>query len=249
MNQPRAPGGFLIEIAVDSTADAIAAARHGADRIELCSRLDLDGLSPTPADVREVKARTALPVVAMLRLRAGPFTCERDELSRVLELVDAFRDAGADGVVFGFLTRAGGIDETACAEVSRRAAGMQRVFHRGFDRLIGPGDQASAMAALDSMIRLGCTRVLTAGGHPETPGASAGAASAGARRTLAGLIAHARGRIEILPGGGVRAANLAEIARTTRCVQAHSSGRVDGAFDAGEVARMRAAADQVFRVG
>lgn len=222
---------MLIEVATDNAADAAAAANAGADRIELCSRLDLDGLTPDAELIRRTRQGTAAPVLAMLRHRDGPFTCSPAEQSVVLRQLDELLDTGVAGVVFGYLDARGMIDEPLCRTLLARCRGVERVFHRAFDRTPDP------LAALDTLIALGFTRVLTSG---HAPSAATPEGMEGLRR----LVLHARGRIEILPGGGVRSANAAELIRRTGCTQVHSSGRVNGRFDRDEIVRLRHAVDQ-----
>ena len=230
---------MLIEVATDSAANAAAAADAGADRIELCSRLDLDGLTPDADLIRRTRQGTAAPVLVMLRHRDGPFTCSPAEQPIVLRQLDELLDpaaggaggaGGVAGVVFGYLDGRGMIDEPLCRTLLARCQGVERVFHRAFDRTPDP------LAALDTLIALGFTRVLTSG-HASS------AATPEGMEGLQRLVLHAKGRIEILPGGGVRSANAAELIRRTGCTQVHSSGRVNGGFDRDEVVRLRHAVD------
>lgn len=196
----------LIEVCVGSVADVRAAAAAGADRVELCGALELGGLTPSLGLVETVLATTRLPVIAMLRPRAGGFAYDRDEFNAILADATRFLDLGAAGIVFGVLDRGGEIDAGRCREIVDLAAGAQTVFHKAFDFVC---DQR---AALETLCELGCTRVLTSGGQPS---ALAGAAA------LRDLITAAGDRITVMTGGGLNAANVGEVIAVTGCREIH----------------------------
>lgn len=120
--------------------------------------------------------------------------------------VDAALDAGADGVVFGVLREDGTLDAARMSALARRAEGAQTVCHRAFD--VTP----SSFEALETLIDMGFTRVLTSG---QKASAIEGAA------LVRELIERADGRIEVLPGAGLTASNLAAFIAETGCDQAH----------------------------
>jgi copper homeostasis protein len=204
----------LLETIVSSLDDARAAAAGGADRFELCSALALGGLTPSLGLLEAIKQELATPVIFMVRPREGGMAYTEGEF-RVMERDAALAlEAGADGLVFGFLTADGAVDVARCRRFLEgvwRTAGARRVqfvFHRAFDVAADPA------TALEQLIDLGCTRVLTSGR---------------AARAVDGLEAirrtkeQAAGRIEILPGGGIRVENVAEVVRATGVDQVHLS--------------------------
>jgi copper homeostasis protein len=196
----------LLEVCVGSVADAEAAVAAGADRLELCGALELGGLTPSLGLVEAVVAISPIPVVAMVRPRAGGFRYDRDEFAVMLRDAQRFLDMGASGIVFGILDQYGRIDAARSRELVSLAASVGSVFHRAFDFV------ADQRTALDTLIETHCQRVLTSGGQ------STAVAGAAAIRELA---QHAAGRIEVLPGGGVNAGTIAEIVRVTGCRQVH----------------------------
>lgn len=202
----------MAEVCAESADDARTAAAGGADRIELCTDLASGGLTPPPATLRAARAAIALPIVAMLRPRAGDFVLRPGELEAVLAQAAQLRDAGADGLVFGAVTPQGRVDAAALRRVVAAAAPLPLVFHRAFDAL---ADQA---AALEELIACGCARVLTSG---DPRGVEHGVAR------LRALVAAAAGRIEVMPGGGVRAYNAAALARATGARALHFSAKPD----------------------
>lgn len=220
---PPAHRPVVLEVCIESADDAAAAARGGADRLELNSALVLDGLTPSLGLLAEVRraAGTRTPVIAMARPRAGDFHYSDSEFRVLLRDARLLTDHGAEGIAFGILTGRGEIDVPRCRRVVRliesQRKGRRRfqgpVFHRAFDRVRDPA------RALEQLIDLGVRRVMTSG---QQPTALRGA------RLIADLVDQAAGRIEILPAGGVRPGNVAAIVSRTGCAQVHSSLREPG---------------------
>ena len=156
----KAPFVITIELAVESLAAAQAAAAGGADRIELCADLGVGGLTPSAELTKRAVAEAGIPVFAMVRPRAGDFVYSRAEIADMCATIEKLRGLRVHGVVAGALTPKRAIDIAATAELVFAAAGLPFTFHRAFDRVV---DQS---AALDQLIELGISRVLTSGGTP-----------------------------------------------------------------------------------
>jgi copper homeostasis protein len=203
-----------LEVCVGSVADVAAAVRAGADRLELCGGLELGGLTPSAGLMETALAASSVPVIVMLRPRAGGFYYDRHEFGAMLRDAERLGALGASGVAFGILDKSGRIDVGRSREVVEQVAPREAVFHRAFDYVVKPRQ------ALDALIEIGCTRVMSSGGQPT---AREGAAA------LAELNRHAAGRIEVMPGGGINAENVGENVRLTGCNQVHvgASGPVD----------------------
>jgi copper homeostasis protein len=197
---------IFLEICCGSIDDALQAQEGGADRIELCSALFLGGLTPSLGTIRYARERLRIPIIAMVRPRGGGFCYTDAEFATMERDAEAAIANGADGVVFGILTPEGEID----IERTRRMKGIigdrQSVFHRAFDVTPHP------FRALDQLVDLGIARILTSGQQDTVPeGAD----------LIRRLIDHARGRIEILPGGGIKLWNLPDVVARTGCTQVH----------------------------
>ena len=188
--------GVLIEVCVDSLAGLDQAVAGGAGRIELCAALDLGGLTPS-AGLMQAAAGCAVPVMAMMRPRAGGFVWSEAELAAICEDIAAARTAGLAGVVLGASLPDGRLDGAALARMRTAAEGMQTTLHRCFDLVPDPA------AALETAIALGFDRVLTSGGAVR---------AVEGLGMLRALLAQAAGRIGILPGSGITAANAAQFA-------------------------------------
>jgi len=183
----------LIEAVTCSVADALGAENCGANRIELCVAIEVGGLTPSTGLAREVVARCGLPVVAMVRPRSGGFEYSLEELTVMERDAEIMLEIGIQGVVFGILDADCRIDVAACRRILDRAGRLQGVFHRAFDSTPDPAE------AIEQSIDLGFRRILTSG-HAQT--ALAGADGLKRLRDLA------KGRIEILAAGGIRADNV-----------------------------------------
>ena len=220
----------LVEAAVESLEDALAAVAGGADRLELCASLDVGGTTPDRALVEAVVAQVRVPVLAMVRPRGGTFVYTRDELARMHDDVASLLAAGASGVVLGVLDAKGLVDAASTASLVRAANGAPATFHRAID------DTPDPLAALDAAIGAGVSRVLTSGGAPT--------ALEGADR-IAAMVARAGSRATIVAGGGVRGHNAAQVLARTGAHALHArcggdAGRVraivQAARGAGQVA-------------
>lgn len=198
----------ILEVIATSSDDCAAAEQAGADRIELCAALEVGGLTPSLGLMAEARAATRLPIVAMLRPRAGGACYTAGEFAAMRRDAAALVDAGAGSLVFAALHANGTVDCARCAQIVALAAGRQTVFHRAFDLTPDPA------AALEALIALGFTRVLTSGGAANAPGGA---------ESIARLVQQAAGRIELLPGGGVTAANAPALLAATGCTQVHAS--------------------------
>lgn len=202
---------ILIEACCESADDVFAAAAGGADRVELNSSLFLGGLTPTAGTLEVVKATVGIPVMAMLRPRAGGFCYSEAAFATMLADAKALLRGGANGLVFGCLHADGTVDEARTRKLVDAAEGRETVFHRAID--VTPDWKR----ALDTLISLGVTRVLTSGQAPSAPMAL---------DVIAEMVRFAGDAIEILPGAGIRLNNAAKVVAATGCTQVHLSHRV-----------------------
>ena len=222
-------------------ADAVAAAQAGADRLELNQAIELGGLTPPVALLRQIKAAVDLPVVCMVRPRGGGFHYQSHELMVMHASAKQLLEAGADGIVSGALDSAGGLHATFWRDLKAMLGRRELVFHRALDTSGAPD------TLFEQLISLGTTRVLTSGGEPT--------AVAGQKRIQHWQATYGD-RIEILPGSGIRPDNARELLQATGCNQLHgtfSSLRSDFAAPVGAseypatsseiVAAIRAAVD------
>ncbi|MBR3019799.1 MAG: copper homeostasis protein CutC [Clostridia bacterium] len=196
----------LLEICCGSADDVIEAAKGGADRVELNSNLFQGGLTPSVGSLRIAKQETRIPIMTMVRPRAGGFCYTDTEYRVAKEDARVLLENGADGLVFGFLHEDGTVDRKRTKELARIAEGKPCVFHRAID--VAPDWKR----ALDTLIELGITRVLTSGQQSDV---------FFALDTISEMIQYADGAIEILPGAGITLENVQKVVAATGCTQVH----------------------------
>lgn len=201
---------ILFEVCCGTADDALQAADGGADRIELNSALFLGGLTPSIGALQVVKANCSVPVVCMVRPREAGFCYSETEFAAMEADASALLAAGADGLAFGFLQPDGTVDEARTRRFVALCGEKEAVFHRAFD--VTPDRDA----AIKSLIACGVKRVLTSGGAEIAPAG---------KDELRRLQQTYGEQIEILPGGGIRAENAAELAAYTGVKQVHGSAR------------------------
>ena len=199
---------ILLEVIATSPEDCITIEESGGNRIELTSALGLGGLTPSLGLLTEARLATRLPLMVMIRPRAGGFCYGRGEFAVMQRDVDLALANGANGIVFGVLTEDGAADGPRIRQLVDQAKGKVTVFHRAIDVIPDP------LRALDMLIEAGVTRVLTSG--------QASNALKGAER-IAAFIEHAEGQIQIMPGAGISLQNVEEIIERTGVNQIHAS--------------------------
>ena len=198
--------GVLLEVVVQTVADARAAVRAGVSRLELCVDLANGGTTPPVRLMREVVAAVSVPVFVMIRPRAGDFLYSAHELDAMGTQVDEAIAGGAAGLVLGVLRPDGRVDVPRTRAFVNRAGGRPVTFHRAFDEI------PDLESALDDVIEAGASRVLTSGGA---------AIAFDGRPRLAALVRKGGDRIAVLAGGGVRAHNVAAIVRDSGVREVH----------------------------
>lgn len=196
----------LLEICCGSLDDALEAATGGADRVELCSSLFLGGLTPSFGTLVEARRRLQIPIVFMVRPRGGGFCYTAAEMSAMERDTEMAVAHGADAVVFGILTDDGRVDKPRSTRIRQLVGAHDAVFHRAFDVTPDP------FAALDELIDLGITRVLTSGQRDTV---------VEGLELIRRLVDYAGDRIQILPGGGIKPYQVDDVIARTGCSQIH----------------------------
>jgi copper homeostasis protein CutC len=199
---------MLLEVIVQTLADAREALRGGADRLEIVRAIADDGLTPPLSLVRAIATETSRPLRVMVRENTG-FETTAAELSRLRRAAEEFHTLGVDGLVLGF-ARGGEplVDDTR--RVLEAVPSIRATFHRAFDEAQDPLSAIDRISALPQI-----DRILTSGGD--------GPVETRCER-LRAYVAHAAGRVEIIAGGNITEDMVALIARTG-CVREVHVGR------------------------
>ncbi|WP_297107502.1 copper homeostasis protein CutC [uncultured Devosia sp.] len=179
----------LLEICVDDADGLAAAIEGGADRVELCSVLELGGLTPMPG-LMALAAASPAPVRALIRPRGGDFVFGPRDCDAMLGDIEAVRQAGLEGVVLGASLPDGRLDIAMLERLVDEAGEMPKTLHRAFDLV---PDMAEAV---EQAVALGFDTILTSGRTRTAPEGISDLA-----------LAHrfADGRITIMAGSGVTA--------------------------------------------
>ncbi len=196
----------LLEVCLESVADVLAAAAGGADRAELCADLVEGGITPSAGAMRLAAERGSIPVMVMIRPRGGDFLYDALEFEAMLHDVAQAKEAGVAGVVFGILTADGRVDRERSARLVEAARPLGVTFHRAFDMTHEPFE------ALETLVELGIDRVLTSGQEDTVPAGI---------ELLRRLVEHAGDRITVMPGCGITADNIADVAARTGARELH----------------------------
>ncbi|GGY19598.1 copper homeostasis protein CutC [Rhodanobacter panaciterrae] len=201
---------MILEIAANSVASALAAQQGGAGRVELCTALELGGLTPSHAQIALARERLHIPLYVLIRPRAGDFLYSDLECEVMQRDIENCMALGCDGVVFGMLDADGKVDMPRCRALIAATGNMGVTFHRAFDLT------RNSLSSLDDLIELGCERVLTSGGQAS---ALEGAA------LIRQWVERSAGRITVMPGAGVDAGNIGKLREITGASEFHASAK------------------------
>lgn len=202
----------FIEVCATSLFDVEQAVEGGASRVELCSALELGGITPSYGLIKQVLERCRIKTNILIRARGGDFVYTKEEIDTMIEDIHLCKRMGVNGVVIGALTADGDIDiEAVRRMVDAAKPELEVTFHRAFDRAGNPHE------ALEQIISLGCDTLLTSGQQEES-------AEYGVK-LLAELVKQSNSRITIMPGKGVRTSNIDYIEKISGATQFHSTAR------------------------
>ena len=185
----------LVEVCCSSLDSVLTAQHCGADRIELCSQLSLDGLTPDVELLEQVSTQSSLPIHVLIRPRAGDFHYSLNELAVIQTQIMAAMQYPISGIVVGQLTKEMQLDQVLLREWREMTQGIEVTFHRAFDRAKYP------FMAIENLVEARFNRVLTSG---QKPSALEGI------ELLKEMTVAAENRITIMPGGGIHQHNASE---------------------------------------
>lgn len=150
---------MIREACVESLEEALLVQEFGAERIELCADLHLDGLTPSFDLIKDVMHHLEIPVRVMIRPREGDFVYSGEEMDIMLQAIDHCKQVGVDGVVFGVLTPGNELDLDRITELVKIALPLKVTIHKAIDQTPDP------IKSFQSLLKIpGISSVLTSGG-------------------------------------------------------------------------------------
>ena len=201
---------LILEIATSDFNSSFAAAKGGADRVELCNNLAEGGTTQSESIIRHCREKLDIQIFPIVRPRGGDFLYNADEYRIMVGDIKTCKELNCDGVVIGLLNSDGTIDVDRTTRLVELAYPMEVSFHRAFDRCREPFE------ALEQLISIGCTRILTSGQRQTAPEGI---------ELIAQLVRAADERIIIMPGSGVRKENIQQLVQQSGATEFHSSLR------------------------
>ena len=202
---------YRLEICAFNLTSALIAQQSGADRIELCASPEEGGTTPSAGLIRTARENLKIPLYPIIRPRGGDFLYTEEEFSVMLRDIEYCKQVDCDGVVTGILLTDGSVDKERIKRLIEAAYPLGVTFHRAFDWAANPFE------ALEDIISMGCERILTSG---QRPTAMEGVS------LIDQLVREADERIIIMPGSGVRASNIVQLAESTGAAEFHTSARL-----------------------
>lgn len=202
---------IILEVCAFNIQSCLVAEKVGATRVELCDNPGDGGTTPSHGTILRAREKINIELYPIIRPRGGNFLYDADELAIIKKDILLCKELGCEGISVGVHRQNGELDIDTMKQIVSWAYPMGVTCHRVFDRTPDP------YQALEQLIELGCERVLTSG---QASGAPDGI------DLLAKLVTQANGRIIIMPGAGVRAANIERLIKGTGAVEFHTSARV-----------------------
>jgi copper homeostasis protein len=201
------------EIACFNLESAILAQKAGADRVELCATISVGGTTPIIEMIQKAREHLTIDLYIMIRPRGGNFCYSDSEFNQMKSEIKTIKKLGVNGFVFGILNEDDTINIEQNKTLVAEAYPFPCTFHRAFDAV------SNYEQALEAVISCGFSTILTPGTFPNVMEG---------KEVLKKLVIHAKNRIEIMPGGGLRSTNISELNKIVGANWYHSSAITDG---------------------
>ncbi len=201
-----------LEICASNYQSALNAELGGADRIELCRDLYLDGLTPDLNTLSAVLEKLSIPVFVLIRPRPGDFVYNQQEFTEMLNTIELAKGLGCHGIVSGVLKKDDSIDNIRIKKLVEASSPLPFTFHRAFDGII------DHTKGIEILADIGVERVLTSLGFNS---------AVEAITRLKGLQQKVEDRLIVMPGGGVMPDHVTDF-KKAGLHEIHSSARLRG---------------------
>ena len=201
------------ESCVETFDEALAAEQNGADRIELCSNLNLDGLTPPRSLVARLYNTLKIPMKVMVRPREGDFYYNSSEISQMCDDISYFSNLGVFGVVFGVLEQDKSVDVQSVNLLTKFANGLHCTFHKAIDETDDIISQLKILikySKISSILSAGCSKSALSGST-----------------VLQNMIKIAKSDISIICAGSITYRNFSEVHNAINAKEYHGRKIID----------------------
>jgi copper homeostasis protein len=233
--------GFFLEIACFDMKSLLLADSAGADRTEFCADRESGGVTPPLTEILTIVSLDKNPVYVMIRPRGGNFVysdLEFEQMKHDILMAKSMSEESMQvqttqarslqvfqlGFVFGILDATNEVDVPRNFELVALAQPLPCTFHRAFD------ETTDLDKSLEDVIACGFTTILTSGGAADAVSGT---------EALRRLVQKAKGRVTIMPGGGVRSSNIESLKEKAKANWYHSSAVVGNEINIEEVRLLR----------
>ena len=204
---------FTKEACVDSIDDAIRVEKNGADQIELCSRLDLDGLTPSKKLILQTIRRVSIPIKVMIRSRPGNFTYNQNDVNTMLDSIEFCQKNGINEIAFGALNSSMKIDEKIINQIVSKYTGLNITFHKAIDLVDNQINEIQKLLKFNQI-----KAVLTSGGQKN---------AVDGQENIKKLFERFKDEIDIIAAGSITNKNIKKIHKTLGLKIYHGKKIVD----------------------
>ena len=204
---------FTKEACVDSIDDAISVEKNGADQIELCSRLDLDGLTPSKKLILQTIRRVSIPIKVMIRSRPGNFTYNQNDINTMLDSIEFCQKNGINEIAFGALNSNMKIDEKTINQIVSKYTGLKITFHKAIDLVDNQINEIQKLLKFNQI-----KAVLTSGGQKN---------AVDGQENIKKLSERFKDEIDIIAAGSITNKNIKKIHKTLGLKIYHGKKIVD----------------------
>ena len=188
---------IIKEACVETVKEAILAEKQGADRVELCYRLEYDGLTPAKNIIKKSIKSLSIPIKVMIRPRKGNFIYNEKEIMEMESKIEMCKNIGITEVVFGLLKSDKNIDYISTERLVKKAYPMSVTFHKAIDITF------DILNAIEKLVPItGVTSILSSGGE---------STAYHGKERMKEIINRFRNRFNIIVAGSITENNLAAI--------------------------------------
>jgi copper homeostasis protein len=156
---------YKLEACVVSLEQALYAQQRGADRVEICSRLETEGMTPDTPLVATLCKQLQIPVRVMIRSTAEGFEVNENQLQEMVQSIIELKSLPVEGFVVGIM-RHGRVDRQAMMTMIHHAFPFPITFHKAIDQsndLLGDIEWLNQFPQIDTLLTSGGAVSATAG--------------------------------------------------------------------------------------